>query len=80
LVNKAKAFGEPLNFITDRLPSYNQAAKLFKKAKHVPVKPMSSDVTNNFIRPHGSLNHLTPAEVAGLKTNFKSKASWFIYA
>lgn len=117
LVNKAKAFGEPLNFITDRLPSYNQAAKLFKKAKHVPVKPMSSDVTNNliesfnktfkawykakkgfndfnkannlifmfifhynFIRPHGSLNHLTPAEVAGLKTNFKSKASWFISA
>lgn len=117
LINQAKEFGEPMNFITDRLPSYNEPAKLFKKAKHIAVKPMSSIVTNNliesfnktfkawyktkkgfndfnkanslifmfifhynFIRVHGSLNHNTPAEVAGLKTDFKSKASWFIAA
>lgn len=118
LINGAKQFGNPSNFITDRLPSYNQAAaKLLSKTKHVPVAPMSSDITNNliesfnktfkawykakkgfnsfekannlislfifhynFIRPHGSLNKLTPAEVAGFQTDNLNKFSWFIAA
>ena len=117
LINQAKEFGTPLNFITDRLPSYNQAAKLLSNTKHVAVKPMSNDITNNliesfnktfkawykakkgfnsfekannlislfifhynFIRPHGSLNGCTPAEVAGLNTNDLNKNSWFVAA
>lgn len=32
----------------------------------------------NFIRPHGSLNNYTPAEVAGLVTNKQEKSSWFV--
>lgn len=117
LINQAKEFGSPLNFITDRLPSYNQAAKLLSNTKHVAVKPMSNDITNNliesfnktfkawykakkgfnsfekannlislfifhynFIRPHGSLNGCTPAEVAGLNTNDLNKNSWFVAA
>ena len=110
LINQAKEFGAPLNFITDRLPSYNQAAKLLSNTKHVAVKPMSNDITNNliesfnktfkawykakkgfnsfekannlislfifhynFIRPHGSLNGCTPAEVSDLNTNDLNK-------
>ncbi|WP_142414231.1 IS6 family transposase [Hathewaya massiliensis] len=118
LINQAKQFGTPTNFITDRLPSYNQAAaKLLNESKHVPVAPMSSDVTNNliesfnktfkawykakkgfnsfekannlislfifhynFIRPHGSLNKLTPAEVAGFQSDNLNKFSWFVAA
>ena len=117
LINQAKEFGAPLNFITDRLPSYNQAAKLLSNTKHVAVKPMSNDITNNliesfnktfkawykakkgfnsfekannlislfifhynFIRPHGSLNGCTPAEVAGLNTDDLNKNSWFVAA
>ena len=117
LINQAKEFGSPLNFITDRLPSYNQAAKLLSNTKHVAVKPMSNDITNNliesfnktfkawykakkgfnsfekannlislfifhynFIRPHGSLNGCTPAEVAGLNTDDLNKNSWFVAA
>ena len=34
----------------------------------------------NFIRPHGSLNCSTPAEVAGFSTNDSSKHNWFIAA
>lgn len=50
LVNEAKKFGEPKNFITDRLPSYNQAvAKVLSNTKHIAVKPMSSDTNNNLI-------------------------------
>lgn len=115
LINKAKELGTPLNFITDRLPSYNEAvATVLPDAKHIPVEPMSSDTNNNliesfnktfkswykakkgfnsfekannliylfifhynFIRPHGSLNRLTPAEVAGLTSNSFIKNSWF---
>ena len=111
LINEAKKFGEPSNFITDRLPSYNQAvAKVLPNTKHIPVAPMSSDTNNNliesfnktykacykakkgfnsfekannliylfifhynFIRPHGSLNSHTPAEVAGFASDSKSK-------
>ena len=118
LVNQAKQFGMPSNFITDRLPSYNQAvAKLLGENKHVPVAPMSSDISNNliesfnktfkawykakkgfnsfekannliylfvfhynFIRPHGSLNNLTPAEVAGFASNSIARNSWFVAA
>ena len=43
---------QPLNFITDRLPSYNQAAKLLSNTKHVAVKPMSNDITNNLSLIH----------------------------
>ncbi|MDU1314649.1 MAG: IS6 family transposase, partial [Clostridium septicum] len=32
----------------------------------------------NFIRSHGSLNNLTPAEVAGFASNNISIQSWFI--
>ncbi|MDU1315187.1 MAG: IS6 family transposase, partial [Clostridium septicum] len=32
----------------------------------------------NFIRSHGSLNNLTPAEVAGFASNNISRQSWFI--
>lgn len=32
----------------------------------------------NFLRPHGSLNKLSPAEVAGLDTSSLSKYSWFL--
>lgn len=50
LINQAKQFGNSSNFITDRLPSYNQAAaKLLNESKHVPVDPMSSDISNNLI-------------------------------
>ncbi|MDO4536215.1 MAG: IS6 family transposase, partial [Clostridium perfringens] len=50
LINEAKKFGEPSNFITDRLPSYNQAAaKVLPNTKHIPVAPMSSDTNNNLI-------------------------------
>ena len=34
----------------------------------------------NFIRSHGSLNSLTPAEVAGFASDRKSKQSWFVAA
>ena len=41
---------EPSNFITDRLPSYNQAiSKVLPNTKHVPIAPMSSDTSNNLI-------------------------------
>ena len=118
LISEAKKFGEPSNFITDRLPSYNQAAaKVLPNTNHIPVAPMSSDTSNNliesfnktfkawyktkkgfnsfekannlisvfifhynFIRPHGSLNNHTPAEVAGFASDSKSKNSWFVAA
>lgn len=85
LINQAKEFRKPINFITDRLPSYNQAAKLLINTQHIPVKPISNDITNNlislfifhynYIRPHGSLNKCTPAEVAGLKVDTLNKKS-----
>ena len=31
----------------------------------------------NFIRPHGSLNNCTPAEVAGFASDSLAKNSWF---
>ena len=31
----------------------------------------------NFIRPHGSLNNCTPAEVAGFASDSFAKNSWF---
>ena len=34
----------------------------------------------NFIRSHGSLNNLTPAEVAGFASDITSKKSWFTAA
>ena len=115
LINEAKTYGEPTNFITDRLPSYNEAAAtVLTNTKHIPVEPMSSDTNNNliesfnktfkawyktkkgfnsfekannliflfifhynFIRPHGSLNNYTPAEVAGFARDSLAKNSWF---
>lgn len=56
----------------------NQAAKLLSTTNHIAVKPMSSDITNNLIRPHGSLDNSTPNEVAGFTPNFSNKCSWFI--
>ena len=42
LINEAKTCGEPTNFITDRLPSYNEAAAtVLTNTKHIPVEPMS---------------------------------------
>ena len=32
----------------------------------------------NFIRPHGSLNNCTPAEVAGFASDSLAKNSWFL--
>ena len=50
LINEAKTCGEPTYFITDRLPSYNEAAAtVLPNTKHVPVAPMSSDTSNNLI-------------------------------
>ena len=50
LINEAKTCGEPTNFITDRLPSYNEAAAtVLTNTKHIPVEPMSSDTNNNLI-------------------------------
>jgi len=50
LINVVKKLGEPSNFITDRLPSYNQAvAKVLPNTKHITVAPMSSDTNNNLI-------------------------------
>ncbi|SUY38516.1 ISCpe7, transposase [Clostridium perfringens] len=118
LMNQAKSMGKPNNFITDRLPSYNEAVKtVLNESTHIPVPPMSSDTKNNliesfnktfkawyktkkgfnsfekannliymfifhynFIRPHGSLNGSTPAEVAGFSTNDSNKHNWFIAA
>ncbi|MDK0814401.1 IS6 family transposase [Clostridium perfringens] len=118
LMNQAKSMGKPNNFITDRLPSYNEAVKtVLNESTHIPVPPMSSDTNNNliesfnktfkawyktkkgfnsfekannliymfifhynFIRPHGSLNGSTPAEVAGFSTNDSNKHNWFIAA
>ena len=88
LINEAKTCGEPTNFITDRLPSYNEAAAtVLTNTKHIPVEPMSSDTNNNliylfifhynFIRPHESLNNYTPAEVAGFASDSLDKSSWF---
>ena len=115
LINEAKNYGEPTYFITDRLPSYNEAAAtVLPNTEHLPVAPMSSDVNNNliesfnktfkawykakkgfnsfekannliylfifhynFIRPHGSLNNCTPAEVAGFASDSFAKNSWF---
>ncbi|SHI00860.1 hypothetical protein SAMN02745196_02979, partial [Clostridium collagenovorans DSM 3089] len=34
----------------------------------------------NFIRPHGSLNNCTPAEVSGLTVSDLNKYSWFVAA
>ncbi|WP_346929691.1 DDE-type integrase/transposase/recombinase [Clostridium sp.] len=63
----------------------NQAAKLLTNTQHIPVKPMSNDITNNlislfifhynYIRPHGSLNRCTPVEV-----DTSNKKSWFVAA
>ena len=109
-MNQAKSMGKPKHFITDRLPSYNEAFIFL-------YPPMSSDTNNNliesfnktfkawykakkgfnsfekannliymfifhynFIRPHGSLNSSTPAEVAGFSTNDSNKHNWFIAA
>ena len=49
LINQVKKFEAPLIFITDRVPSYNEAVKIFSTTKHVAVKPMSNDITNNLI-------------------------------
>ena len=47
LINDAKKFGEPNFFITDKLPSYNQAVtKVLPNTNHIPVAPMSSDAVN----------------------------------
>lgn len=115
LINKAKEFGSPYNFITDRLPSYNEAINtVLPDTNHIAVEPMSSYTSNNliesfnktfkawykskkgfnsfekannliyififhynFIRPHGSLNNLTPAQVAGFDCSNLNKNSWF---
>lgn len=109
LINEAKNHGEPTYFITDRLPSYNEAAAtVLPNTEHVTVPPMSSDINfnktfkawykakkggnsfekannliylfifyYNFIRPHGSLNNCTPAEVAGFASDSFAKNSWF---
>ncbi len=50
LMNQAKSMGKPNNFITDRLPSYNEAVKtVLNESTHIPVPPMSSDTNNNLI-------------------------------
>lgn len=57
LINEAKKFGEPSNFVTDRLPSYNQTvAKVLPNTKHIPVAPMSSDTAT--ISQSHSTKHL----------------------
>ena len=48
LINQAKEFGLPSNFITNRLPSYNQATKLLSNTKRVPVKPISNNLIETF--------------------------------
>lgn len=51
LINKAKNYGELTYFITDRLPSYNEAtATLLPNAEHIPVEPMSNYINNNLIK------------------------------
>ena len=48
LINEAKKYCGLTYFITDRLPSYNQAAAtVLPNNKYVSVSPMSSDRTNN---------------------------------
>lgn len=38
LINKAKNFGKPTNFVTDKLSSYNEAiAMVLPDSKHIPV-------------------------------------------
>ena len=112
---KCPRCGKGTYFITDRLPSYNEAAAtVLPNTEHLPVALMSSDVNNNliesfnktfkawykakkgfnsfdkannliylfifhynFIRPHGSLNNCTPAEVAGSASDSFAKNSWF---
>lgn len=50
LMNQAKSMGEPKHFITDRLPSYNEAVKtVLNESTHIPVLHMSSDTNNNLI-------------------------------
>ena len=82
LINQAKNCGEPTYFITDRLPSYNESgATVLPNTEHVPVAPLSSVYFfifhYNFIRPHGSLNNFTPAEVAGFASDSFAKNCWF---
>jgi len=66
------------------IESFNKTFKAWYKAK----KGFNSfDKTNNliylfifhynFIRPHGSLNNCTPAEVAGFASDSFAKNSWF---
>lgn len=48
--NEAKTCGEATYFITDRLPSYNEAATtVLPNTKHLPLVLMSSDINNNLI-------------------------------
>lgn len=51
LMNQAKSINNPKHFITDKLPSYNEAVKtVLNEITHVPVLTMSSDTNNNLIK------------------------------
>ena len=50
LMNQAKSMGDPKHFITDRLPSYNEAVKtVLNESTHIPILHMYSDTNNNLI-------------------------------
>lgn len=56
LFNKAKALGSPSAIVTDRLGSYNLAAKqIFKDSKHIRVESFKADISNNLIESFNGL-------------------------
>lgn len=50
LFNNAKSFGSPNSIVTDRLGSYNVAAKqILDKSSHIRVQSFKDDISNNLI-------------------------------
>ncbi|WP_198010649.1 integrase core domain-containing protein, partial [Thermobrachium celere] len=118
LFKSASKFGCPSAIVTDRLDSYNLAAKtIFNNSKHIKVQSFKDDISNNlieafndtfkdwykrkrgfksfesantliamfifhynFLRPHYSLNNLTPAQVAGILVDEKAMNNWLLSA
>ncbi|KEH86804.1 hypothetical protein Z966_01995 [Clostridium novyi A str. NCTC 538] len=84
-LNSSKKVGTPNSIVqTDYL--YNQAVNaIFPDSKHIKVQSFQDDISNNlifmfifyynFIRPHSSLNQLSPVEVPGIKLNSIEKST-----
>ena len=78
LINKAKNYCELTYFITDRLPSYNEATTtVLSNIEHIALAPMSRDINNNLRK---SFNKTSKASYKAKKRlNFFKKANKLIY-